>query len=147
MSRHAAVALLLLRVSIGALMLVWGMDKFVNPDHGMKVAERFYFGLMSGRPAMAVLGAIQVGLAVLVLAGALRRFVYPLVAAATGMTLLGVWRSIVDPWGWYLEGTNALFFPSLTIFAAVLVLITQRDTDRFAVHPYAGGQTPAHEPT
>jgi len=44
-------------------------------------------------------------------------------------------------------GASARFFPSLTILAAVLVLITQRDADRFAVHPYAGGRGPAHEPT
>lgn len=42
---------------------------------------------------------------------------------------------------------GTLFFPSLTIFAAELVLITQRDGDRFAVHPYAGVGGPAHEPT
>lgn len=142
MSRQAPAALLLLRISIGALMLVWGADKFANPEHGVKVAERFYFGVLSASSAMPVLGAIQVVLGGLVVVGAFRRYAYPLVAATTGVTLLGVWRSIVDPWGWYLEGTNALFFPSLTIFAAVLVLMSLRDADRLALQPYAPGQGP-----
>jgi hypothetical protein len=38
-----------------------------------------------------------------------------------------VWRSIVDPWGWYLTGTNALFFPSLIIFAGAVVLLAFRE--------------------
>ncbi len=137
MSPHAAKALLFLRISIGALMLVWGMDKFANPVHGVRVAERFYFGVLALGQAMPVLGALQILMGVLVLVGALRRFVYPALAVVTGFTLLGVWRSIIDPWGWMLEGTNALFFPSVIIFAAVLVLIAVRDTDHIALQRYS----------
>jgi putative oxidoreductase len=38
----------------------------------------------------------------------------------------------VDPWGWYLEGANALFFPSLVIFAGAVVLIGFRE---FEIYP------------
>ncbi len=137
MSLHTAKALLFLRISIGALMLVWGVDKFANPEHGVRVAKGFYFGLLASGQAMPVLGALQILMGVLVVVGALRRFVYPALAVVTGITLLGVWRSIIDPWGWMLEGANALFFPSLIIFAAVLVLIAVRDTDRIALQPYS----------
>ncbi len=137
MSPHAAKALLFLRISIGALMLVWGIDKVANPVHGVRVAEHFYFGILASSQAMPALGAVQLLLGVLVVVGAYRRFVYPVLAAVTGITLLGVWRSILDPWGWILEGTNALFFPSLIVCAAVLVLIAVRDTDRIALQPYA----------
>lgn len=52
----------------------------------------------------------------------------------TGVTLAGVWRSIVDPWGWYLTGTNALFYPSVVIFAGVLVLLAdERSAARLPV--------------
>lgn len=146
-SRQAALALLFLRVSVGALMLVWGMDKLANPAHGVSVAEGFYFGVLAASAAMPVLGVLQLLLALLVLAGVMRRWIYPVLAFVTGATLLGVWRSIVDPWGWVLEGSNALFFPSLIIFAAVLVLITQRDADRIALQPYSGRRGPADEPT
>src|SRR5687767_4112907 len=107
-----SLSLLLLRLSLALLMLVWGADKFANPDHGVVVARTFYRGLMAAPGLMPVLGALQLALGLLVALGALRRFTYPALALLTGATLLGVWRSVVDPWGWYFEGTNALFFPS-----------------------------------
>jgi hypothetical protein len=45
--------------------------------------------------------------------------------------MLGVWKSIVDPWGWFLTGANTLFYPSLIIFAGVLILIAFADEDRW----------------
>ncbi len=131
MVNDKAWALLFLRVSLGLLMLVWGIDKFAAPDHGVAVAERFYFGLFGTAALMPVLGTAQLVLGLLVTLGIARRYAYPALLAVTGLTLVGVWRSVVDPWGWYLERTNALFFPSLIIFAAVLVLYALRDEDRF----------------
>ena len=122
LSPAQARALLALRISLGLLMLVWGADKLVNPAHGMRVAERVYFGLPSPRALMPVFGVAQCALGVLVMLGVRQRVTLTVLAAITGLTLAGVWRSIVDPWGWYLPGTNALFFPSLIIFAGTLVL-------------------------
>jgi len=117
-------ALLALRISLGLLMLVWGADKLVNPEHGIKVAARFYFGVPSSRAMMPVLGALQCLLGVLVIAGVRRRITFGALTVITGITLFGVWRSVLDPWGWWMAGTNALFFPSLIVFAGALVLFT-----------------------
>lgn len=122
-------SLFLLRVSLGLLMVIWGVDKLVNPEHGARVAEAFYFGLFGWRSLLPVLGVAQTALGVVVVLGLWRRWAYPALAAITGFTLLGVWKSVIDPWGWYLEGANALFYPSLIIFAGVLVLIAFRDED------------------
>jgi hypothetical protein len=46
---------------------------------------------------------------------------------------LSVWKSIVDPWGWVFEGTNALFYPSLIILAGALVLWGFREQDTIAL--------------
>jgi putative oxidoreductase len=129
----SAVAMLLLRVSMGLLMLVWGLDKLVNPEHGVRVAERFYAGFLSSATLMPMYGAAQCALGALVIAGWGRRLSYPALIAITAATLVGVWRSIIDPWGWYLQGTNALFFPSLIVFAAALVLHSARSSDRYAL--------------
>jgi uncharacterized membrane protein YphA (DoxX/SURF4 family) len=128
-----APALCALRVSLGWLMLVWGADKLANPAHGMRVAERFYFGLPAGPALMVAAGVAQLALGALVVAGLWRRVAYPALAAVTGLTLVGVWRSVLDPWGWVLDGTNALFFPSVVIFAGVLVLLATRADDRWSV--------------
>jgi uncharacterized membrane protein YphA (DoxX/SURF4 family) len=133
MSDRRAYALLALRLSLGLLMLVWGSDKLVNPDHGVQVAETFYFGILSARAVMPVLGVLEVILGLVVMAGVARRYAYPILAAVTGVTLIGVWRSIVDPWGWMIEGGNALFFPSIIIFSAVLVLMAVGDDDQLVL--------------
>ena len=147
MTASKVYALLFLRVSLGLLMVVWGADKLANPAHGLAVAERFYLGVGASAALMPALGVAQIALGALVIAGALRRVAYPVLLAVTGITLLGVWRSVLDPWGWALEGTNALFFPSLIVFAGALVLQAFRAEDRLVLarratpiraHPTAG---------
>ena len=115
----------LLRFSIGYLLVIWGADKLVNPAHGLAVSSRFYFGWFSLPWLLSAFGVAQIVRGLLVIVGVWRRYTYPAVGAITGMTLIGVWRSIVDPWGWYLTGANALFYPSLIIFAAALVLLAE----------------------
>ena len=133
MSSPQALTLLALRASLGLLMVVWGADKLANPAHGMRVAEHFYFGLFGAATLMPVLGALQIALGLAVVAGLLRKLTYPALLAVTGLTLVGVWRSVLDPWGWVLEGTNALFFPSLIVFAGALVVHAFRDGDALAL--------------
>ena len=129
MSKGKVYALFFLRFSLGLLMLVWGADKLANPSHGVAVADGFYFGLFGTPALMPVLGSAQIALGILVMLGLGRRYAYFALAAVTGLTLIGVWRSVLDPWGWYLGRTNALFYPSLIIFAGVLVLLAFRDED------------------
>jgi putative oxidoreductase len=125
--------LLLLRVSLGWLLVIWGADKLFNVEHGMAVANTFYFGFLAVEDPLRVAGALQmlVGLAVVV--GFARRWVYPLQLLLNGASLLAVLQSVIDPWGWLFEGGNALFYPSLIIFAASLLLIAYRDEDRLVL--------------
>jgi uncharacterized membrane protein YphA (DoxX/SURF4 family) len=126
-------SLLLLRLSLGLLMVVWGLDKLVNVEHGMAVSAGFYLNLFSVPVLLQAFGVLQVLIGLLIGAGLARRFAYPALLAITATTALGVWKSIVDPWGWYLEGANVLFHPSLIIFAASLVLWAFRDEDSLSV--------------
>ena len=128
-----AWSLLVLRVSLGLLMLIWGIDKLVNVEHGMLVSERFYLGAFSMPALLQGFGAVQMVLGCFIVLGLFGRWMYPVLITITAVTLLAVWRSIVDPWGWYLEGANALFFPSLIIFAGALVLLAFRDLDTYSL--------------
>lgn len=122
-------SLLLLRLSVGGLMVYWGIDKLVNVSHGLTVAEKFYAGVVSGAGVMHAFGALQIVLGILVMIGLARRVAYPLLLLVTGTTLLAVWKSIVDPFELLLDGGNLIFYPSLIIFAAGLVLIAFREED------------------
>jgi putative oxidoreductase len=126
-------SLLLLRVSLGLLMLIWGVDKLVNVEHGMLVSERFYLGAFSMPALLKAFGALQMVFGFFIVLGLFGRWMYPVLISITAVTLLAVWRSIVDPWGWYFEGAHALFFPSLIIFAGALVLLAFRDLDTYSL--------------
>lgn len=120
---------------MGYLLVIWGIDKVVDPAHGLAVSARFYFGWFSLPSLMPAFGVLQILLGLLVIAGLWRRYAYPALALVTGTTLVGVWRSILDPWGWYLPGGNALFYPSLIIFASALVLLTHPSTPTSGEQP------------
>jgi hypothetical protein len=75
-----------------------------------------------------------VGLAVVF--GFARRWVYPLQVLLNGASLLAVMQSVIDPWSWVFAGSNALFYPSLIIFAASLLLIAYRDEDKLVLARY-----------
>lgn len=122
------VSLLLLRVSLGWLMVIWGADKVFNIQHSLVVAEKFYFGLFTSTNLLPVLGALQMLIGLSIVVGYARKWTYPVLAVLNAGSLMAVFKSVLDPWGWFLSGTNALFYPSLIIFAASLLLIAfQKD--------------------
>lgn len=125
--------LLLLRVSMGWLLVLWGIDKLTNVEHSIRVADAFYFGIGSGAAVLKAFGVIEVAVGVLIVVGLLRKLAYPIQALIAGLTAIGVWKSIVDPWGWSLEGTNPLFYPSLIVFAGALVLLGFMEEDTWSL--------------
>lgn len=113
-------------------MVYWGVDKLINVAHGVGVAEKYYGGMTPAVSVMSGFGVLQALLGVLVIGGVARRVTYPALLLITGTTLLAVWRSIVDPFRLMLQGGNLIFYPSLIIFAAGLVLLAFRHEDVLA---------------
>ncbi len=126
-------SMLLLRVTLGGLTVFWGLDKLVNVEHSVAVADAFYLGIGASVVFLQAFGVAQTGLGVLIVDGLYRRYVYPPLVLISLVTAMGVWRSIVDPWGWALEGTNVLFYPSIIILAAALVLLGFQDEDAWSL--------------
>lgn len=140
-----AVSLMLLRVSIGLLVFLWGLDKLVNVAHGVAVSERFYAGAFSSETVLMAWGVVQSAIGILAVVGWLRRYVLPAVLLINTATMLVVWKSILDPWGWVLEGTNVLFFPSLIIAAGSLLIWAFRAEDTLSLDHRLTGRTAAPE--
>ncbi len=128
-----AWSLLLLRVSLGLLLVFWGLDKLVNVDHSIRVAEGFYLGAGAAVWFLNAFGVVEALIGLLVVVGKWRRLTYPLMLAMFTVTGLAVWKSIVDPWGWVFEDTNVLFYPSLIIFAGALVAWGFKEDDTMAL--------------
>lgn len=131
--------LFLLRLSIGLLVFWWGLDKVTNVEHALQVSDTFYAGLLSHPAILPVLGGFQMLIALAFVLGFKRVWVDWLVTLINTGSMLGVWRSILDPFGHVLEGTNALFFPSLTVFAGCLVLIALQDQEEMVLDRRGAG--------
>ncbi|WP_419857680.1 DoxX family membrane protein [Candidatus Palauibacter irciniicola] len=130
--------LLLLRVSTGWLLVMWGLDKFVNVEHGQRVAESFYLGIGSQAVVQNVFGGLEIALGLFVVLGLLRKWAYPAAFVVLLITALAVWRSILDPWGWVLEGSQVLFYPSIIVLAGAMVLWGTMDQDELTVDARMG---------
>lgn len=125
--------LLFLRLSLGWLLVIWGADKVFNVAHGMAVANKFYFGLLGSESALQIGGVLQMLVGLAVVFGFARRWVYPAQVLFNGASLFAVLQSVIDPWSWVFEGSNALFYPSLIIFAGSLLLMAFRDEDKWVL--------------
>ena len=129
------LSLLLLRLSTGLLLSVWGYMKLFDPDSGQYVTDKYYVGFVQGELVHQVWGAAEILLGLLVILGLWRTIVYPLQSVVLGIGALAVWKSLIDPLG-VLFGeaqVNILFFPSSTVFFATLVLLAFRADDTLSI--------------
>jgi len=128
------IGLCALRVATGWLLVLWGLDKIVDVQHGLRVTEAFYGGLLGSSASVHhVLGGLQALLGVLVILGLWRRHAYPVMVVLLAGTAVGVWKSILDPWGWFLDGSNVLFYPSAVVLAGAVVLWGAMDDDELVL--------------
>ena len=123
MEKKLGASLLLLRLGIFVVMLMWTLDKFLNPGHAGKIFSNFYGieGLGSG--LLTVVAALQMVVIIAFLFGALRRLSYGLVLAMHTVSTLSSWRQYLDPFD------NLLFFASWPMLAACVALYLLRDHD------------------
>ena len=130
-----SLSLLLLRATTGLLLIVWAMVRIGGTERAIAISEKYYFGLTSSETIQYMLGGLQLALGATVLLGVFRRTVYPIQSVILGIGALAVWQSLIDPLGFIFGqgNVNILFFPSITIFAATLVLIAFRNEDTLSV--------------
>lgn len=131
-----AWSLLLLRVSTGLLCVIWGLIRFGEPAIGARVNGKYYGGFLAGETIQYAWGGFLLLVGILTIAGFLRRYAYPLQAAILCVGALGIWKYLLDPLGlWLLDRDSAqvLFFPSLGMAAATLVLLAFREDDKIAL--------------
>lgn len=137
-----ALTLLLLRITTGALLIIWGLIKVAAPDAAIGVSDKYYQGYLSAKEIQMALGGAEAALGALVILGLFRWIAYPLQTLVLGMGLAAIWKYIADPFGMYLltqETAQVLFFPSTTVFAATLVLLAFKEYDTLSLDEMRGG--------
>ena len=136
LTNFKAASLLSLRIGTGLLLVLWGGLRVMSPAAGPGLATKYYGGFLDLQSLQIGFGVAEVIIGVLVVVGLFRRISYLLQALILVPGALVLWRYLLDPMGMYLldkESSQILFFPSITIAAASLVLLAFRDEDRWSL--------------
>lgn len=129
-----AISLLLLRLSTGIYLIIWGFVKLLATDTANLVSDTYYGGLISGETLNLGLGSLQVLVGLLVVIGFARSFSYVAQLVWYFAGIVPIMGYIVDPLGKYLvEAPKLTFFPSTTLLFAALVLIAFKEYDSMSV--------------
>ncbi|MCY7398142.1 MAG: hypothetical protein LH466_04800 [Sphingomonas bacterium] len=118
------------------MLVLWGALRLMKPDAGPGLSEKYYSGFMGMETIQIAFGAAEVLVGLLVILGFFRRVAYALQALVLVLGGAVLWRYLLDPMGLYLldrETSQILFFPSITVGAASLVLLAFRDADRWSL--------------
>lgn len=125
-TRNQQISLLLLRLGVFIVMIMWVIDKFVNPGHAASVANRFYMlpeGL--GSSVFYILGAFQAAVVVAFVVGFKKRLSYGIVLVMHTVSTFSAYAYYLDPWG----PKHLLFFAAFPMLAACIALYLMRDSD------------------
>lgn len=125
--QNLATSLLLLRLSVFVVMLIWTIDKFVNPQHAAAVYEKFYFIPGVGPGALRAIGGLELALLAAFVLGFAKTWTYGLVLGLHAISTLSSFKQYFAPF----EGANLLFFAAWPMLAACVALFLLRYEDRY----------------
>ena len=120
-----AACLLLIRLGVGLVFAIWTLDKFVNPDHAVRVFSHFYMIPFLTENGAYIVGALQAALVAAFITGFLKTWSYGLIFAMHAVSTLTPMANYFNPW----EGANLLFFAAWPMLAGAWTLWWLRDHD------------------
>ncbi len=125
LSQRVSWALLFLRIGVFIALLIWVIDKFVQPEHAAAVFQAFYG--IDGVPAglVYVLGVVQLLILIGFGLGYQKRITYGLVLLMHTASTLVAFPKYLAPF----ENPNILFYAAWPMLAACFALYTLRDLD------------------
>jgi uncharacterized membrane protein YphA (DoxX/SURF4 family) len=127
--RRLAVALAILRISLGGFLLLWALEKFFIPQTTVSIWDRFY-QIPIGASLPYIIGGLEAVLSVAILVGLWRRWSYGLGLGLHTISVVATWKQLLDPWGLYLnERPQHLFLAGVPVLAAFVALYLLREYD------------------
>lgn len=114
--------LFLMRLGVFIVMVMWTIDKFVNPNHAAAVYARFYFIGGLGSTAFLAIGILELVVVIGFVLGVTKTLTYGLVLAMHAVSTLSAWQQ-------YLGFDSLLFFAAWPMLAACYALFVLRDLD------------------
>ena len=131
---RVSLALLWLRLGVFITMLMWTLDKFVQPEHAARVFENFYKLGGLGESIFLILGVLELALILAFVLGVAKRFTYGAVLLLHLASTLSSYQQYLDPF------KNLLFFAAWPMLAACATLYLLRDLDTRLVVGRAAAQ-------
>ena len=125
LENRLAVSLLFLRVTVFLVMLIWTIDKFINPQHAAAVYEKFYYLGGLGSEVMTVIGVVELLILAAFVAGFMKFYSYGSVLLLHAVSTFSPYKQYLAPY----DGANILFFAAWPMLAACLALFLLRSQD------------------
>ena len=123
--KKLSLSLLLLRLGVFIVMIMWTLDKFINPKHTAEVFQTFYFAPAFGPRVSYIIGAIELVIVIGFLIGGLKTFTYGAVLILHLISTLASFKGYLAPY----QGAHLLFFAAWPMLAACITLFLLRDDD------------------
>ena len=125
MKRESEIGLLILRLSLGVFLLLFGIDKLVAPYTAATVFVHYY-GL-DVVPGALVYGAglLEIALSLAILAGFWKTLSYGLGLALHAASTLVTYRELLSPFG-----ENHMYLAAVPVLAGFVTLFLLRRHDR-----------------
>jgi len=123
------VSLLIMRLTFAAFILVWAVDKVIDPAHAQKVFSYYYFTDLPPAPFM-VIGLVQIAIIAAFAIGFLRFWSYGAVLLMHAVSTASTFDKLIAPWDAGPRGL--LFWAAVPTLGAIIALFLLRDRDRLA---------------
>ena len=120
-----ALSLFLIRLGVFLVFFMWTIDKFLNPEHTMRVFAFYYKISWLTENLSYIVGAVQMALILAFVAGAWKKYSYMTVFILHFISTASTYPRLFDPW----SDTNLLFYASIPMLAGCWALWAVRDLD------------------
>lgn len=134
-----------LRVSLGLLLVWWGLGRINAPGMGVKMQEMFYFGLFPSPSLQYGFGFLEVTVGLLVMIGLFKRIAVPAQLMITGFSAITILPALMDPFALWLPfdkmaPVQHLFYPSVIALTGGVMMYLMSEHDRFSADNWLKGR-------
>lgn len=121
--RTLRIALLVLRLGLGVFLLLWSIDKLVEPEATIGIFDHFY-GLSISVIAASVVGVAEALLSLAIITGLWKNLSYGIGLLLHTISTLSSYEQLLSPFG-----ENHLFIAALPVLAGFIALFMLRRQD------------------
>ena len=125
--RNLEACLLAMRLTTAIFMLVWSVDKILNPKSAQGVFATFYFWKDAPANMLMMFGIAQTLIILGFAAGALRFWTYGAVLMMHLVATLASHSRMIPPYG---PGASKTFWAAVPVLAGIATLFVLRNRDR-----------------